>query len=179
MSLKAAVILANMLGAGCANKLEPATAHSEKSTASKPVVANSTPGSKADNPSTSKPESAQTDKTAKGAIHSAKPESTEGLILPDDNPGPSLGTKTQTPATQPAGIVGTTYCAKDDLKVTTTPQLAIKTADLKIYLIELTEGEFAKYFEMRKDRLQIRVTGTPYEKDGVLHLTAKDVSLVR
>jgi hypothetical protein len=78
-----------------------------------------------------------------------------------------------------AEIVGEAHCGQDDLNVTSSPSLAVQTADKKVYVVDQGAEKFADVFRERKNHPSVRIKGVPYLKDGVLHLTAAEAVLVR
>ena len=79
----------------------------------------------------------------------------------------------------PAKIEGKTYCAKAQLGVSTTEQLAIQTNDSKIYVVDDADRKFTDLYQQRSRQLNVTAVGTPYLKDGVLHLTASEIQALR
>lgn len=101
-----------------------------------------------------------------------------GVILPDPDEdaehkvGPSLGNV-------PVSVRGKTYCAKEDLQLEDRCDLAVRTADNKVYVMDGAETKFPEYFAKRREKVEVLATGTPYMKDGVLHLAVQDIKPLR
>lgn len=97
----------------------------------------------------------------------------EGIILPEEETaGPAmLGVDTE--------IEGSTWCAMADLGMTGAQALAVKTDDKKVYIVDDAPRKFAEAFQNRAGHRPVRVRGVPYLKDGVLHITASEVRILR
>lgn len=159
LTLVSGILGAALLGAGC-GKSEPPAVATASPTATDQAVA----------PAPTAPPA-----TPSKQITVAKPAPPpEGVILPDEDAdsGPAVvGVAVE--------IEGEPYCAKEDLKISTTPELAIQTADRKVYVIDGGKEKFGAIYQSRSSRAPVKVKGAPFLKEGQLHLSANEVQLVR
>lgn len=114
----------------------------------------------------------------KTAVERRSSGATAAVILPDPDEGPLDGSG---PALLgfPMEIEGETFCAKAQLGISESAQLAVRTAANVVYLVDDAATQFADMFAKREQHMSVKVKGVPYVKDGVLHLTASDAKSIR
>lgn len=79
----------------------------------------------------------------------------------------------------PTVVVGTTCCAAKELGISSAPELAVRTLDATVYLVDDASRQFPEPFETRTSHHPVRVHGTPYLAGGQLRLKATQFEFLR